>query len=76
MISPTDAKLNVTSLKRTDKIPLKYLNKIFWYCKYYSQGIVVFLVSNKHFDSKLLTYYYREEVGKGDTMKVCCIRHL
>ena len=28
------------------------------YCKYYSQGIVVFLVSNAHVDSKLLTDYY------------------
>ena len=28
------------------------------YCKYYSQGIVVFLASNWHFDSKLLTDYY------------------
>ena len=25
------------------------------YCKYYSQGIVVFLVSNAHVESKLLT---------------------
>ena len=25
------------------------------YCKYYSQGIVVFLVSNGHIDSELLT---------------------
>ena len=30
------------------------------YCKYYSQGIVVFLVkSNGHIDSELLTDYYR-----------------
>ena len=29
-----------------------------FYCKYYSQGIVVFLVSNAHVDSKLLTDYY------------------
>ena len=28
------------------------------YCKYYSQGIVVFLVNNAHVDSKLLTDYY------------------
>ena len=28
------------------------------YCKYYSQGIVVFFVSNAHVDSKLLTDYY------------------
>ena len=28
------------------------------YCKYYSQGIVVFLVSNAHLDSKLLTDIY------------------
>ena len=27
------------------------------YCKYYSQGIVVFLVSNAHVDSRLLTDY-------------------
>ena len=26
-----------------------------FYCKYYSEGIVVFLVSNGHVDSKLLT---------------------
>ena len=25
------------------------------YCKYYSQGMIVFLVSNTHVDSKLLT---------------------
>ena len=29
-----------------------------FYCKYYSQGNVVFLVSNAHVDSKLLTDYY------------------
>ena len=28
------------------------------YCKYYSQGIVVFLESNAQVDSKLLTDYY------------------
>ena len=28
------------------------------YCKYYSQGIVVFLVSNVHVDSELLTDYF------------------
>ena len=28
------------------------------YCKYYSQGIVVFLVSNGHIESNLLTDYY------------------
>ena len=28
------------------------------YCKYYSQGIVIFLVSNGLVDSKLLTDYY------------------
>ena len=28
------------------------------YCKYYSQGIVVFLVSNRHVESELLTDYY------------------
>ena len=28
------------------------------YCQYYSLGIVVFLVSNAHVDSKLLTDYY------------------
>ena len=27
------------------------------YCKYYSQGIVVFLVSNAHVDSKLIIDY-------------------
>ena len=32
--------------------------KHFGYWKYYSQGIVVFLVSNGHVDSKLLTDYY------------------
>ena len=33
-----------------------------WYCKYYLQGIVVFLVSNAHVYSKLLLNAYRRMV--------------
>ena len=33
------------------------------YCKHYSQGIVVFLVSNSHVDSKLLTDDYLDQLS-------------
>ena len=33
-------------------------NYFLLYCKYYSQGIIVFLVSNRHVEIELLTDYY------------------
>ena len=58
---------------------------IFYYWKYYSLGIVVFLVSNAHIDSELLTDYYNDHWDPGlfscytllyNFVERCCISWL